>query len=283
MVLEALANPIKVEKTPIVAFLLGILYSSVAVFLSLWIFRQQSSMIMILLTVMAALPLIYSTFKIEESKDIVSINEISLLKEHSKVLMILVFLFVGFVVSFSFWYVLFPTELTNILFQTQTQTISAINNQVAGHVTQNSLVFSRILGNNLRVLAFSFLFSVIYGMGIIFILVWNASVIGTAMGHFIENSISQSLAKYGSVGVLTYLNAMSMSILRYFTHGIPEMAAYFIGGLAGALVSIALVRKHFMTIKFERVLFDVTTLMVISLLLIVAAAVVEVYITPTFF
>ncbi len=282
MVLEALINPILAEKTPYKVLLLGILYSSIGIFLAIWIFKDQASLIMVFLTVMAVLPLVYSTFKLEEYKDAHQSGEMHLLKEHSKALTLLIFLFIGFVISFSTWYVLFPTELTSIVFKAQSQTIASINNKILGSAVQFDTLL-KIFFNNLRVLIFCFLFSLIYGTGAIFILTWNASVIGAAIGNFIESALSHYTQKFGALTTATYFSAISLSIVRYFTHGIPEMASYFIAGLAGGLFSIALIKKHYFTEKFPQIMFDISGLVTISILLLGIAAAIEVYVTPLFF
>jgi len=84
MVLESLTSPARAERKPSHLIFYGILYASVAIILSLWIFREQSSLIMVFLTVLASIPLIYNTLKLEERKDETIQNEKRLLKEHWK-------------------------------------------------------------------------------------------------------------------------------------------------------------------------------------------------------
>ena len=64
------------------------------------------------------------------------------------------------------------------------------------------------------------------------------------------------------------------------THGIFEIASYFIAGLAGGIISIALIKHN---LKKEKVFYDALVLMLISAGLILFAGLVEVYITPIFF
>jgi len=63
MVLESLMSPLKAEKHPIEMFFFGLLFASIAMFLSLWIFKDQVSLVMVFLTVMIAVPLMYLTIK----------------------------------------------------------------------------------------------------------------------------------------------------------------------------------------------------------------------------
>ena len=70
MVLESLLFPLKAEKKPWEMFFMGLLYSGVAIFLSIWIFDERSSFVMVFFTVLACVPIIYNTLKFEESKDL---------------------------------------------------------------------------------------------------------------------------------------------------------------------------------------------------------------------
>ena len=110
MVLESLLNPLKAEKRPWEMFFIGFFYSSVAILLSLWIFRDQASLIMVFLTVMACLPIVYNTMKFEESKDLVIKKETALLREHNKAIIFLAFLFFGITLSFVTWYIFLPVN-----------------------------------------------------------------------------------------------------------------------------------------------------------------------------
>jgi len=145
MVLESILNPLKAEKKPWEMFFIGILYSSIAIFLALWIFQDQASLIMVFLTVMACIPIIYNTIRLEESKDMEIDTERRLLKEHNKALIFLMLLFIGITISSVFWYVVLPTNVSNNLFDRQTRTISDINDQISGKIVHQATIFSKII------------------------------------------------------------------------------------------------------------------------------------------
>jgi len=92
MVLESVINPLKAEQHPCRMMFIGFLYSSVALFISLLIFQDQASLVMVFLTVTACIPLIFNTIKLEELKDLKIQKESMLLKEHSKAIEFLMFL-----------------------------------------------------------------------------------------------------------------------------------------------------------------------------------------------
>src|SRR3989338_702926 len=190
MVLESRLNPLKGEKKPWEMFFIGAVYSSAAILLSLWIFKDQTSLVMVFLTVMACIPIVYSTMKLEESKDLSILDERALMREHNKAISFLMFLFFGITIAFVFWYVFLPSDMLGFVFDKQIATIQAINNKVSGNVYEQFSIFSKIFLNNVKVLSFSILFAFIYGAGAIFILTWNASVIGTAIGNFVRVNLS---------------------------------------------------------------------------------------------
>jgi len=288
MVLESLLNPFKAEIHPKRMFLVGFLYSSVAILLSLWIFQQHASLVMVFLTVIASTPLIYNTIKYEEQKDLTDMPEKTLLKEHRKALSFFMYLFFGITLSCTVWYIFAPSGMISNLFGVQTKTIIEINSSVikfgsTGFVMQFVRAFSRIFFNNLKVLIFCILFSFIYGMGAIFILTWNASVIGVAIGNFIRSSLAKIEGVFGFNSIATYFQIVSVGLLRYAIHGVPEILAYFTAGLAGGIISIAVIRHDFGTRKFEKIILDSSDLLLISFGLLFLAALLEVFVTPLLF
>ena len=253
MVLESLLFPITAEKKPWQMFFLGFLYASIGLFVALWIFRDQASLVMVFMITMAAIPIFYNTMKLEESKDLLIDTESHILREHNKAISFFMYMFVGMTFACALWY----SVLLNI--------------------------FSRIFFNNLKVLAFSILFSLVYGAGAIFILAWNSTVIGAAIGNFIRSNVSSYTSSLGLLQAGNYFHVVSIGLLKYSIHGIPEIAAYFYGGLAGGILSVAIIRKHFKTNKFPAIMVDFSELILIAIGFLVAAAFLEVYVTPALF
>lgn len=283
MVLESLFNPVSAEHRPWLLFFMGFLYTSVAIVLSLWVFESYASLVMVFLTVMASIPLIYNTIKLEEQKDLVLEKESAILKEHGKALSFFLWLFIGATMAFTTWYIFLPSVIGGNLFSVQIDTISTINNQVTGNFIYQLNIFTRIFLNNIKVLIFCVLFAFVYGAGAIFILIWNASVIGVAMGNVIKSVLARYVAVVGFLKIGGYFHAYSIGLLRYAVHGVPEIFAYFIGGLAGGIISVAIIRHDFGTQSFEKIIIDASDLLLLSLLVLFIAGVVEVWITPLFF
>ena len=281
--IESLKNVFSAKKHPYQLFWYGIIYSSIAILFSLWIFREHASLLMVFLTVLAISPLMYSTIKNEEKNDVEIKDENKLLQEHISALKFFMYFFFGVTLSFALWYTFLPLETSQILFSAQTDTIKQIN----GAVTEASLDFSgafyKILFNNLRVLAFCLLFAFVYGVGAIFILTWNASVIGVAMGTIIRSNISNISLVFGADKIMNYFSAIYLGLIRYVIHGVPEVMAYFVGGLAGGIISVAIIKQDLIKESSDRIIKDASILILIAIVLLVIAAFLEVFITPNFY
>jgi len=272
-VLESLLTPLEAENRLKRVFVFGFLYTIIGAFLALWIFKESASLVMVFLTVVATLPLIYLTLKFEEENDLKIENERILIREHGKALKVFMYLFFGMILGYSLLFIFLPASTTDLLFQTQTNTIKSINSNISGNATISG-VFIRILMNNIKVLLFTILFAFFYGAGTIFILTWNASVIGAAVGNFVRSRV---------LDFADYFYIIPLGIMRYMTHGFFEILAYFIGGLAGGIISVAVINHNVDSDKFVHILKDSIDLFLLAIIMLVFAALIEVFITPVFF
>lgn len=283
--LEMILNPRRSERRPWEMFFVGLFYASLSVIITTWIFSNDvvlmkySGIFIVTFAVMFSTPYVYYTMRIEEEKDREIENSYKLLKEHSKAIHCFMWLFLGFIVAFSVLYIALGSTDN---YKAQIETYCAINQpnnynscteqhgvkpaNITGNVTRGQM-FGGIFTNNLYVLIFSIIFSLIFGAGGIFILAWNASVIAAAMVIFAKNDI------------LT----LPLSLVRYMIHRIPEIAAYFIGTLAGGIIGISIIRREYKTEKFWNILHDSLLLIISAIVILLLAALVEVYITPRLF
>jgi uncharacterized membrane protein SpoIIM required for sporulation len=161
--------------------------------------------------------------------------------------------------------------------------VSQINSNVTGKVFDSFGVFSSILSNNFQVLVLCILFSFLYGIGSVFILTWNASVVGFAIGNTIRTGVYEIERELNLVAGTEYAKVLSYGLLKYSIHGIPEILAYFVAALAGSIISTAAIRHDFGTKKYVNIIMDSSMLILISLGILVVAAWLEVYVTPIFF
>jgi len=282
MVLEAIIPVRTAERRPIEMLPLAFLYSTLALFIALWIFPNHASLVVVFFTVMALLPLMVHMIRFEE-KTIFNSELQKLESHHKRVLPFFIYMFIGIVLSLTLWFVFLPQALVQQLFAVQLSTIMSINqniNQVVAHAVSPSNYFVAIIANNLKVLIFVLLFSFIYGAGAIFILTWNASVVAVAIGNAVRSVLASYAGATGMIGAAAYFHAFSIGLLRYMVHGIPEIAAYFIGGLAGGLISVAILRHQFMDDRFRLVMRDSLNLIGLSVGMLLIAALIEVFISP---
>jgi uncharacterized membrane protein SpoIIM required for sporulation len=283
--IELLMKPKRAERRSWEMFFIGAFWASVSLLLVTFVFgkdsvlKEGSGLLVVIFTVICCLPFMYYLIKLEEGKDVEISDSGKLIKEHSKAIRALMWMFLGFVVAFSFWYIIFP-DSAGQNFNFQIKTFCAINSPshynycieqhgipaVTGAVTGSGAVLS-IFANNIYVLIFTIIFSLVFGAGAIFILVWNASVIAAAIGIFAKGELIN----------------LPMGILRYMIHGIPEIGAYFVGALAGGIVSVALIRKDLEGEGVWKILQDSLLLIIIAIVILIVAALMEVYLTPILF
>ena len=280
MVLESIIPVRTALSKPIEMLPIAFLYSTLAIYIALWIFPNYASLTSVFFTVMASIPLMVHLIKYEE-KTIFDKDAQKFEYHHRRAIPFFVFMFVGFVLSFTLWFVLFPQKLVSSLFSVQLNTIIQINNAVSGGFA--GTYFMAIILNNIKVLVFAILFSFIYGAGAIFILTWNASVVAVAIGSTIRKLISAYADASGLTLVGVYFGAFSIGLMRYLTHGIAEILGYFVGGLAGGIISVAMLKHEFMDANFKKAMFDALNLIFIAVGILIIAALIEVFITPIIF
>lgn len=193
----------------------------------------------------------------------------------------------------SFWRTQ-PVDEVNNVFSSQISTLNQINGPTGaaiGITTHATTVikktpfnqFTTIFFNNVKVLIYAILFSFLYGAGAIFILTWNASVIGVAIGNYLRAHFAEVASWLGFSQVAGYLHVTTCGLLRYVIHGIPEIGAYFVGALAGGIISVAVIKHDFKGKKFEHIVLDSSDLFLLSVAILLVTAVLEVWVSPFLF
>ncbi|NCN52018.1 hypothetical protein GW931_03325 [archaeon] len=283
--LESLINPKRAEKGPWKMFFIGLLYASLSLLLVKLFFANDhvlikySGLLVVTFCVMFSLPFMYYIIKQEEEEDEIVEGIRRIWSVHKDAFFALIWLFLGFVVAFSFWSLVlhdsnllnaqietycsinFPNSITDCVAQYTTGTFGP-----TGHVTGIPRFLS-ILENNLYVLIFTIFFSLIFGAGAIFILAWNATVIASAVGVFTKFDLSQ----------------IPLGLLRYMIHGLPEIAAYFLAALAGGILGTGFIRNGVNNKRFLHVLENAIVLLFVAVIILIIAGFMEVYLTPLFF
>lgn len=283
--LESIIFPKKAEREPWRMFFIGIIYASLSVLLVYWFFSRDpvlynyAGIIVVTFSVIFSLPFMFFLIRREEIEDEEATGILGVWKMHSDAVYAFMWLFFGFIVAFSFWYIVLQDSN---LFNAQIQTYCNINRpgniedcikqysfeslNPTGAATQQ-IKFLSIISNNVYVMIFTLIFSLIFGAGAMFVLSWNASVIAAAIGVFTKYNVSE----------------IPVGLLRYMFHGVPEIAAYFMTALAGGIFGVSFIRNGIKSKKFLRVIENSVILLFISLILLVLAALIEVYVIPFVF
>jgi len=279
-------NPKRAEKGPWKMLFIGLLYGSLSLLLVHFLFKGDSvlskfsGLIVVLFCVMFSLPFMYFIIRNEEREDEEIEGFLGVWKTHGDAIYAFLWLFLGFIIAFSFWNVILQDDK---LLNAQIETYCSINSpgSVADCVSKYSFTskiisssasihtsrLASIIGNNFGVLILTLIFSLIFGAGAIFILAWNASVISAAIGIFTRYDIKN----------------IPFGLLRYMVHGFPEIAAYFITALAGGMFGVGIARHSIGDKKFMKVMMHVGILLLIAIATLIVAALIEVYFTPLLF
>ncbi|MFT4309498.1 MAG: stage II sporulation protein M [Candidatus Woesearchaeota archaeon] len=284
MVLEALIGWREAEHNSWKIFLLGLLYASIGLLLSYWVFYKYSSMVMIFLTVLASAHIMHKLVEIEERVAEKTNNETKILWHHARALKAFMALFLGFVIAYTFWYGVLDYQTTGVLFDAQVSEYRRIALGITGASTIQCAPgeaicglerFNLIFGNNMKVLLFALLFGFFYGYGAIFVLTWNASVVAVAAGITWKDSMLMN------PGILNSITAFITSLLQYALHGIPEMLAFFMAALASGILGAGIIRKTWKDPEvFRRIIVDFLELGALSAIILLIAAILEVWVTP---
>lgn len=190
-----------------------------------------------------------------EEKDIQEFHKKRFWDKHFTHILLLLIFFIGVTLAFAVWHFFLDPNF----FQVQDAVINRIQG-ISGALTKGSFAdFNRILSNNFQVMMFAFLFSLFFGAGAVFILVWNASILGVAIAR-----ISETIWHIPGSGTL------------FVTHGVLEIGAYIVAGLAGSIISAAVMRRNKSAV-LKIILIDAVLLMGVAFILILAGALVEVY------
>ncbi|MFP4424602.1 MAG: stage II sporulation protein M [Candidatus Woesearchaeota archaeon] len=120
--------------------------------------------------------------------------------------------------------------------------------------------------HNFQLLFFIFLTSFIFGSGALFILVWNASIIGVYIGEIANRGMHLITSPFGKIAV--YFKTLPVSLGGLLLHGIFEVTGFFIAALAGGILSVVLIKhnirdKHVLKIFLDSVLlFGIATILI---------------------
>lgn len=257
MVLERLIGVKEALKDPLKTFILGVIISLVSLFVAYSVFTESTGLFTIIIITMAMTPLMNRLLHYEEKEDEEMMERSTFFQRYHDVIISFIALFSGMILAMSLSFVLLPEHVAERVFDEQINEINIIRGKFD---FQNK--FLEIFLNNASVLMLSFLFSFLFGSGAVFILSWNASVLAAAIGLISKTS--------GGV------KAVPAAVMMFLPHGSFEIGAYFIGAIAGGLVSAVIMRKK--SLKFWLVIRDAITLLLLSFIFLIIGGIIETFI-----
>lgn len=287
MVLEQLVSPARARREPQDLLVVSALFVSFGVLVQLFLPTVRGSAI--IFAMIPAIPLVWALIFREERMEEKELMEVvekkyNFFTHHKTLIEVFSFFFLGSVIAFAFWYAVLPPDLGKLVFADQTSELKSIQASVAnlagnaasaanGGAGQflevsvsgtafvvNQARFWVLFAHNLQVLALMFLFCLLYGIGSVYMLLWNASIIGVVVGQRIQAE--------GFFGMFT-------GIASLLPHGIFEVVAYFVASIAGGVLSMSIAHRHHNKQFFYVLLLDVFALTIVSLILLSIGAFIE--------
>lgn len=267
--LEFIFSAERIKKNPIYAFFSGAMITLISFVISLLVFPSAAGLMTVFFVTMTIVPFATNVFIknefLEKQK-----NKPGFFERHEFILKTYTLFFLAVVFGLSFLFHVMPAGEAERAFSSQMQAMDKINFR-----STNPGDFYIILSNNLKVSVISFLLSILFGAGALLVLSWNASIIAVFIGG-ISKGFMPVYSSLGAAAVpISYVHGLPIAILSIFLHGIPEITSYFLSGLAGGLISVALIREKVWSPEFNRVAKDGLMLLVASLALVVVAAFLE--------
>ncbi len=280
MVLESLTSAKGAERHPASLFLITFVVTTASMFISYKTFPESSSVLALALATIALMPILNAILIEEEEKEVEEDSiPFAFISSHYGVIKAYSWIFVGMIFAYGFWATVLPETSEScsglqcilpeksVVFSEQKKVYSGITGKVIGQeecFTQNTRGFEKcfelIFGNNTWVMVLAIIFSFLWGAGAIFLLGWNASVIG----WFIASEISSKSVEAGLARAISYL-----------PHGIPEILAYLLAALAGGIISAAIAKQTFREHELRIVVVDTLLLILLAVVTLLIAAIIE--------
>jgi hypothetical protein len=286
MVLEGILKSKEVRKHPFTMLALAMALSSIGIIVGYYTFPEHASILGLALVTIGMMPILHTIFVKEETEEATKPGScLTFIERHFDLIKIYAFFFIGLIISYSLWYVALPVEMRETVFSEQEKAIEDIGKLRTAHTGQAFLFtgpcgenywcwFDVIFANNAMVLLLAILLSFIYGVGAIFLIAWNASVLAVVIGK----DMLQLMAPYAAMGVFgkvaAYFHGL-FNAIGFIPHGMPEIIGYFVGAIAGGIISVAISKGKFMSHEFTTIAKDALVLILIALLLLFFAALIE--------
>ena len=273
MVLELLLQD--ATDKPLSLFFLGAVFVTIGILIASILFPASPSLPLV---VFMSLPCFYIfTNKLKEvSKEQLEANTWEeIFDANGDIMDMYLYIFLGMTFGIILWFSMMPTEFADIVFADQISNLRAIN--IAASPTGAAVfdeVFMKIAINNIRLVLIFALLSFLFGSGSIFIMAWNATVVGVAVGLLVRQ-----IQQRGVSLPVSLLKGLPLATSYYILHLIPEIVAYFLAAIAGALISSAMTRYDKSSDKARKLFVIAGAMIIMAIFIILLAAAIEINIS----
>jgi uncharacterized membrane protein SpoIIM required for sporulation len=285
MVLESLIGEKNIRQKPYLIFFLTFIISVGSIIFANALFPKHASVLSVAFITIGLVPIVYNILAKEEYDEALQRkSSTTFFARHFNLIMIYVWIFIAIIFAFSITYAFVPNEHKDVVFEEQINAFCAIsgsencNNGVPWSIsgraisgafnacqnpaTKNIATCSFfIFENNAGVLIFVIILSLLYGAGAIFIIAWNASILGLFFGEM-----------FLCAQHVTWIGLLQGMLIG---HGPPELLSYIFGALAGAILSAMISRGQFLSHEFSTILKDISFLIFLAIFSVIYGAIVE--------
>lgn len=256
------------EFSYIIIFLKALTFSVIAILLSYFLFRSETSLISVFFTSLSltwTCNILFERHKKETWGKITTPP-----KAHKKLAISLLCIFLGIMLGYGLFVIFSKTSVSNELLSRQLGIYREIKLSIKDIDFSN---FNSTLKNNIGVLFIVFFIALFYRLGgVLLIVFWNASVWGAVFSYVIKTGLKSS-----HLNPITYV---LFTLLCISPHLIIEATGYILCSMSGFFISKGITRYKFLSNQFLQILKSFISLFISSLALIVTASFIESNLTP---
>jgi len=280
MVLESIFKTKALLNSHLLFLLYTVIVAVISIAVSVIFFKESASILSIAFITFAFMYFLNNVY-FHTEKEVLS-HETSFFRRYLFVIEIYVKIFVVLVIVFTTLYIFLPQDYRDVVFKEQVKTLEGVDNLrsslfITGnmYVESPSDLFLYIFLNNLGVMFAILLFSFLYGVGALFIIVYQASVFGTVVGTKILSEVPNYIGQ-GAYGHVLAIVQGYIAGLGLLPHGVFELLSYFLAAVVGGIVS-AILHGHYVEVRrnFMRLILDLSIILGVAIVCLVIGALIE--------
>lgn len=274
MVFEQLYSADYLHDHPWAAFLLGVGYTVLSIFLALMIWPNDPSVIAVGIISLFLMPSLFMLTDSEEISERKTPSVKAFVTTTIPYVKVYVAMFFGIFFTFAFFSIIVPKLAAGHLFKIQLDIVAGAATSTGMAIQFSWPLFWDLFLWNLQVLGLSFFLSLIAGNGAILFIAWNASVWGTIFGNLAKTAALQ--------GALNPFILFVLIIISVFPHTFLEGLSYMLSAISGTTLSDGVVKEEFASKQFWIVLKYNAILLLIAIGVLAVGMLVETYVLGNF-